>query len=192
VKLRDLAEDEYTEFLVRLRNWDGVLYAVSTNAAVNTPEVVTHHQQEQVRKILEHVDKMIYDSGRSGMQALARQVSELPHQLYVQQMICQVQLVIQILHSAVIYFVQSYPPTLKRFRWRIDQKNSSPTSYEEAYSIVLPAFLQSASIREPMPMLRGADYRFFDRFHFPRGNEPTYLRECTVSRLMMVMTGSST
>ena len=176
VKLRDLSESEYMDFLVRLSKWDGVLYAISTNSAVNTPETVNQHQQEQTRKMLQHVDKMLYESGRESVRALARRVSELPHQLYV-QMICQVQLVIQILHSAVIYFVQRYPPTLSRFRWRIDQKNSTPTSYEEAYSQVLPAFLQSASLREPMPMLEGADYRWFDRFYFPKGDEPTYLRD---------------
>jgi hypothetical protein len=164
------------DFLVRLRKWDGVLYAVSTDAIVNTPEVVSRHQDDQTRKMLEHVDKMLYESGRESLRALACRVGELPHQLYV-QMICQVQLVIQILHSAVIYFVQRYPATLSRFRWRIDQKNSTPTSYEEAYSHVLPAFLQSASLRDPMPMLKGADYRSFDRFYFPKGDEPTYLRD---------------
>jgi len=176
VKLRDLSEAQYVDFLVRLRKWDGVLYAVSTDAMVNTPDVVSRHQDDQTRMMLEHVDKMLYESGRDSLRALACRVSELPHQLYV-QMICQVQLVIQILHSAVIYIVQRYPATLGRFRWRIDQKNSTPTSYEEAYSQVLPAFLQSASLRDPIPMLTGADYRSFDRFYFPKGDEPTYLRE---------------
>ncbi len=92
-------------------------------------------------------------------------------------MICQVQLVIQILNSAVIYFVQRHPPTLSRFQWRIDQKNSTPTSYEIAYSQVLPAFVQSASLRDPMPMLRGANYQWFDRFDFPRATSATYLRD---------------
>ncbi len=176
VKLRDLSEAQYVDFLVRLRKWEGVLYAVSTNAAMNTPDVVSQHQEEQTLKMLEHVDKMLYESGRESVRVLARRVLKLPHQLYV-QMICQVQLVIQILHSAVIYFVQRYPATLSRFRWRIDQKNSSRTSYEEAYAQVLPAFLQSASLRDPMPMLRGADYSWFDRFYFPEREEPTYLRD---------------
>ena len=176
VKLRDLSEGDYTDFLVRLREWGGVLCAVSTNAALNTPEAVNDHQEAQVWNILEHVDKMIYESGQAGVRALGQRVSALPHQLYV-QMICQVQLVIQILNSAVIYFVQRHPPTLSRFQWRIDQKNSTPTSYEIAYSQVLPAFVQSASLRDPMPMLRGANYQWFDRFDLPKGNEPTYLRD---------------
>jgi hypothetical protein len=176
VKLGDLTEDEYISFLHRLQKWDGVLYAVATNAAMNTPEVVRDHQEEQTRNILQHVDKMIYQGGREGLRALAQRVKDLPHQLYV-QMFCQVELVPQILHGAVFFFAQRYPPTLSRFRWRIDQKNSSRTSYEEAYAQVLPAFLQSASLQEPMPMLKGADYRWFERFYFQKGTEPTYLRD---------------
>ena len=32
-------------------------------------------------------------------------------------------------------------------------------------------------MREPMPMLEGADYRFMERLHYPEGQEPTYLRD---------------
>lgn len=176
VKLRDLSESAYADFLCRLQRFDGVLYSVATNAATNTPEILDHHQQEQTRKMLVHVDKMIYESGREGVRTLARRVECLPRQLYV-QMICQVQLVFQVLRSAILYFVQRCPPTLGRFRWRIDQKNSQRTDYEQAYAQVLPALLQSASLREPIPMLKGADYRWFDRLHYPTGEEPTYLRD---------------
>lgn len=176
VKLRDLDEAQYVDVLVRLRKWDGVLYAVATNAAANTPEVVNQHQDEQTRRILESMDKMLYESGREGLRTLARRVSELPHQLYI-QMISQVRLVIQIVNSAILYFVQRYPATLRRFRWRIDQKNSTRTSYEEAYLQVLPAMLQSVSLRDPMPMLKGADYRALDRFYFSKGDKPSYLRD---------------
>lgn len=92
-------------------------------------------------------------------------------------MISQVQLALLILNSAVLFFVQKHPPTLGRFRWRIDQKNSEKTEYEEAFSQVLPAFLQTASLNEPMPMLKGANYSWFNRFYFPKGEEPTYLRD---------------
>lgn len=176
VKLRDLSESAYANFLGRLQQFDGVFYSVATNAAMNTPQVLERHQKEQTRKILEHVDKMIYEDGRESVRALAQRVENLPRQLYV-QMICQIQLVSQVLRSAILFFVQRYPPTLGRFRWRIDQKNSRRTDYEEAYAQVLPAMLQSASLREPIPMLKGADYRWFDRLHFPRGKEPTYLRD---------------
>lgn len=176
VKLKDLSEDVYAEFLRMLQRFEGVMYFVATNAAMNTPIVIKQHQAEQVKKILEHIDKMVYESAREGLRHLAQRVERLPHQLYV-QMICQVQLVLQILLSGILFFVQRHPSTLGRFQWRIDQKNSTVTDYEEAYTQVLPAFLQSASLREPIPMLEGADYSSFDRMYFPKGQEPTYLRD---------------
>jgi len=72
-------------------------------------------------------------------------------------MIAQVQLVLSIMNSAVLYFVQRFPQSLGRFRWRIDQKSSERTEYERAFLTVLPAFLQSASLREPMPTLARHD-----------------------------------
>lgn len=176
VKLRDLDENDYIWWLTRLSRLDGVLYSVATDASLNTPEVLEHHKSMQVEKILEPIPVMYYEEGRQGLRNLADKVSRLPLQLYV-QMVSQVQLVISILHSAVLYFVQRKPQTLSRFRWRIDQKNSNKSEYEKAFSIVLPAFLQSASLREPMIMLEGANYSWFERFYFPVGEEPTYLKD---------------
>lgn len=176
IKLREVSESDYLWLLVKLNSLEGVLYAVATDASLNTVDVIKQHQIEQVNKILKPIPLMHYEEGRQGLRDLAEKVACLPAQLYV-QMISQVQLVISVLHSAVLYFVQRRPQTLSRFRWRIDQKNSEKTAYEEAFSQLLPVFLQSASLREPMIMLNEANYSWFDRFYFPRGEEPTYLQD---------------
>jgi len=176
VKLRDIEESDYIWLLASLRRLDGVLFAIATDASLNTPSVIEHHKARQVDNILKPIPLMHYEEGRQGLRDLADKVARLPIQLYV-QMVSQVQLVIAILHSAVLYFVQRKPQTLSRFRWRIDQKNSEKTEYEKAFSQVLPAFLQSASLREPMIMLEEANYSWFDRFYFPEGEEPTYLQD---------------
>lgn len=176
VKLNILAEEDYLFFLDGLSRLDGVLYAVATDASINTPDVIDEHQREQVRKILAPVDLMNYESGRQAVRDLARQFEQLPAQLYV-QMVTQVELALSIINSAILYFVQRFPQTLRRFRWRIDQKSSERTQYEQAFLHILPGFLQSASLKDPMPMLEGANYRAFDRFYFPTGEEPTYLRD---------------
>jgi hypothetical protein len=176
VKLRDIEESDYVWLLANLRRLDGVLFAIATDASLNTPSVIEHHKARQVDNILKPIPLMHYEEGRQGLRDLADKVGRLPIQLYV-QMVSQVQLVIAILHSAVLYFVQRKPQTLNRFRWRIDQKNSDKTEYEEAFSQVLPPFLQSASLREPMLMIEEANYSWFDRFYFPEGEEPTYLQD---------------
>jgi hypothetical protein len=55
--------------------------------------------------------------------------------------------------------------------------NRVPTAYEDAFRTILPAILQTKSLGDPMIALKGADYRHFSRFEYPRGEEPNYLKD---------------
>lgn len=176
IKLKHVPEKQYFRFLQGLSKLSGALYAVATDSGLNQAAAVATHQAVQTAKVVEHKDKMIHQSGRDGVQALSDRIGALAPQLYV-QMHCQVNLIEAILHSGVLYFVQRKPRSLGAFRWRIDQKNSTKTEYETAFQQVLPAFLQSISIRDPMPMLIEADYSSFNRFNWAPDEKPTYLKD---------------
>ena len=176
VKLKNLSESQYFEFLGRIGQLDGALYAVATDAGLNQQREIAEHQKVQAERIIEHKDKMHHQLAREGLQALSEQVAAFAPQLYI-QLHCQVNLIATIILSGVLYFVQRRPKSLGRFRWRIDQKNSIQTEYEKAFVSVTPAFLQTISLREPMPMLIGADYSAFSRFEYSEEDRPTYLRE---------------
>lgn len=176
IKLKKLNENSYLDFLGQLLQLEGTLYVVATDASLNTPERIRHHQKGQAAKIVEHIDLMQFDAAKQGLRELADLINGMPQQLYV-QMQSQLYLVLMIINTAILYYVQRRPQTLGNFRWRIDQKNSSKTDYEEAYLQVLPGFLQTASLREPIPMLAEGNYKWFDRFHYPVGEEPTYLQD---------------
>ena len=81
-----------------------------------------------------------------------------------------------IVRDGILYFVQRFPKSLGKFRWRIDQKNSTKTEYEKTFETLTPALLQSISLREPIPTLEDADYSAFQRFEYPEGETPTYLK----------------
>lgn len=176
LKLKNVAQASYFRFLTRLAQLDGVLFAVLTDMATNDVATTQCHQRNQAASIVKHVDKMLYEGGRVSLQRLANEVASLPPQLYV-QLQCQVALVDMIVRSAPLYFVQRQPKTLGRFRWRIDQKNATRTKYEHSFFTMAPALMQSKSSDEPWTMLNGADYSALDRFDFPPGEEPRYLRE---------------
>ena len=176
MKLRDLRESDYLDFLNRLGKLHGVLFTVATDAGVNRVADIVRHQEEQAAKIVEHKDKMHYESVRQGLQALSDQVRTLAPQLYV-QLHCQANLISSIVLNGIIYFVQRFPRTLGRFRWRIDQKNSTQTEYEKAFVTLTPPLLQTISLREPLPMLKGADYSAFQRFDYSEDERPTYLKD---------------
>ena len=174
-KLKHICDDRYSAFLKELAKLGGIVFAVAVDISLHTTEEVLLHRDRQAEGVLYSLDKMLHDSAKKGLQALADEIRALPAQLYTQLM-CQVQLFHKVLTRAPLYFVQRNPIALGHFRWRIDCKDTVPTRYENAFRLALPGLLQSISLRDPMPMLEGTNYKYFNRFSFPIGQEPTFLR----------------
>jgi hypothetical protein len=174
VKLNAVDEKDYLRFLERLSKTHAVLFATATDAGLNTSERLTRHQNIQVAKIRENVPRVRYEGGRQGVELLANQLGAIPPQLYA-QLVCQVDLLHAVVSRSINYFAQRVPATLAEFRWRIDQKNTTKTTYEEAFEKIAPELLQSRSLREPFARVHGFDYRHFTRYEFPDGDPPDYL-----------------
>jgi hypothetical protein len=176
IKIGDLDESAYRTFLEDLHGLDGSLLCIATDSGLNTEDRVTKHQQVQVRKLLEHLDKMQFESGRQGVRLLAAQIEALSPQLYV-QLICQIELMYDAVSRAVTYYVQRVPAALREFRWRIDRKNVEKTSFEDAFEKLAPALLQTISLTRPFPMIKGFDYSSMKQYKFAPGKAPTYLKD---------------
>ncbi|MEJ6020740.1 DUF3800 domain-containing protein [Ramlibacter sp. PS4R-6] len=176
VKISDLPEPVYLQFLRDLARLNGLLFAVAIDVGLHDRPTISAHQAGQVTKVVEHIDKMIYPEGRAGVQNLADEIAALPLQLYT-QLQCQLQLFHAVLRLAPVYFVQRFPGTLSAFRWRLDRKDTVPTPFEQAFRHILPAILQTMSMRDPMIQLIGANYRHMARFEFPDGRPPEYLKD---------------
>ena len=176
-KLRDIPEPRYARFLLDLSRLRGIAFAVAVDAHLHTDESLRKHQVGQADKVIEHIEKMHYPEARRGLQELADAIRSLPLQLYA-QLVCQVELFHKVITRSVTYYAQRQPPTLGSFRWRVDRKDTIPTAYETAFLRILPALLQTKSLREPMLMLtESANYNFFKRFEYAPGQAPTYLRD---------------
>ena len=176
VKLNEVLEDRYFQFLAELEKLNAVVFCTATDAGHNTLERVAEHQQFQVNGVLKHLDKMKYEGGRRGVELMASQLQKLSPQLYV-QLVCQINLMFDVVSRAITYFAQHCPSTLREIRWRVDQKNSARPDFEEAFEKLSPALLQSRSIEEPLMMVRGFNYSFMTQYEFPDGKPPEYLKE---------------
>lgn len=175
-KLKHLSEDQYMWFLRELAKLDGLTFAVAVDVGLHRRERIEYHRDMQAAKVVEHQDKMIYESGRQALTDLSEQISTLPAQLYT-QLVCQIVLFQQIIASSTLYFAQRHPAALANFRWQLDQKAQVPTQYEEAFHKILPALLQTGSFKEPMISLKEADYSHFSRYVYQPGQVPSYLKE---------------
>ncbi len=176
VKLNELPDDRYFEFLTQVERLNAVVFCTATDAGLNTPERAVDHQQYQIAGVLKHLDKMKYEGGQRGVEMMAGQLKKLSPQLYV-QLICQINLMFDVVSRSVTYFAQHSPSTLREFRWRVDQKNSARPVFEEAFERLSPPLLQSRSIEEPLIMVRGFDYSYMTQYEFPNGKPPEYLKE---------------
>lgn len=176
VKLKNVTEHNYFKFLHELTNLKGILFCVATDAGRNSIDEIVVHRDTQVEKILDNIPRMHYQDGVDALKLLAKELSTLSPQLYV-QLHSQVCLMYDFLNRGLLYVVQRYPNSLSKFRWRIDQKNTSKTTFEVAFEKVTPALLQSRSIREPMIRLEGADYSSLCDYVYAKGEVPTYLQE---------------
>ena len=176
IKLHQIPENRYFRFLSQLEEINALVFCTATDAGHNTNERVAEHQSFQVDGVLKHIDKMKYEGGRRGVELMASQLKKLSPQLYV-QLVCQINLMYDVVSRSINYFAQRDPSTLQQFRWRVDQKNSERPDFEEAFEKLSPALLQSRSIEEPFMMVRGFNYGFMKQYEFPDRRPPDYLRE---------------
>lgn len=131
---------------------------------------------------------MIHPVGRAGYEAAADRFDRLSPQLYL-QVTCQFQLVLATLRQALLYYPQRQPAALGRFRWRVDQKDERQSVFERSFHDLAGPMLQSMTITEPTPLLKGADYRHLARF-FPEEGPPSYLKEVYGIEVDMGFSGS--
>lgn len=176
LKLKDLTEKEYFTFLRRLAELKGRMFAIATNMSLLTEENIVSHQSEQADRIVFHIDKIKHETGREGLQQLSKKVRSISPQLYM-QLVCQVMLLHDVVNRGILYFVQRTPKFLRRFKWRIDQKNTTKTIFEDAFEAVTPSLLQTISLEEPGVFCEDFDYGAMDRYMYDSESAPTYLRD---------------
>lgn len=174
IKLNLVDETRYAAFLNELTTAHVILFATATDAGLNTTDRILKHQATQVAKIRENLPRMRFESGRKSIELLANELAVVSPQLYA-QLVCQVDLLHSILDRAINYFAQRVPASLAAFRWRIDQKNTTKTTYEIAFEKIAPTLLQTRSFKHPFAHIEGFDYRHFQPYLYSKEKVPDYL-----------------
>jgi hypothetical protein len=174
-KLNQIDESSYINLLSNLALLDVAVFAIALDAGYSKKSDIESHQSIQASKIRENIPLMLNEGGRAGVEILAKSLELLSPQLYA-QLVCQTELIYEILVRGTLYYVQRSPQTLGHLRWRIDEKNSAKPSFERTFSWTALGLLQSKSLQSPLSQLEGADYSFFRRNYHPPETLPTHLR----------------
>jgi hypothetical protein len=114
-----------------------------------TNKLTDQHQQTLVDQVWEH----------------RRRFEEFKFPLMVQTIIT-FELFARVLEFATMYYATRRPEELGKFNWVIDAKGtmSTPTEWEEWWSLVVLPFLQSRSFHQPFKQLPIGDYSHMTRF----------------------------
>jgi hypothetical protein len=170
-------EMSYFRLLNRLAELNCTLYAIATDAHLNTPEAVGAHKRTAAQRLVEHIDKLVHQSLRDDVQNISNQVLRLSDQLYI-QFTCQIKLMHYVVKQAMTYYAQYTPESLGSFVWRVDQKDPvRKTEFEGVFENLSPPYLQSMSITDPLPMVEGFDYTHMAKYDFSEAEKPTYLKD---------------
>jgi hypothetical protein len=176
VKLGELTEIEYFQFLNELGKLNGILFTAATDMSLNKKEAVETHRNIQASRVVEHIEKMLHESMRVSLTTTSEGIRSLPANLYA-QLIFQISLFHEVIVKSTLYYAQRIPQTLRDIRWRVDQKDIHITGYEKIFRRILPSILQSMSMEEPLMMLEGADYSHMSQYEYAAGEFPKYLVE---------------
>jgi len=176
IKLKNSSEKDYLQFLNELSKTACTLYSVATDAGAQTASEIEFHRNHQANKIEEHKGKILLPEGVSAIENLADQVRDISAQLYL-QLICQIELIYDVVSKSILYHVQRTPSQLNGFRWRIDEKASGKSNFERTLRTIIPPLLQSKSLEKPNIHVADFDYSAMKNFIYTKESAPTYLNE---------------
>ena len=174
IKLNQISENDYINFLKDLNTLESILLCVATDSGLNSEHLVKQHKKILSARLRKNINEMKYETGKAGAKSLTDKVENLSDQLYI-QLRCQILLMESFVHSGINYFVQRNPNSLKQFRWRVDQKSPDKKKYETAFEILSPVLLQSNSIENPGYLLNWCDYEPMSPYIVQKGELPKYL-----------------
>lgn len=176
IKLKNVTENDYLQFLIELNKTRCTFYSVATDAGSQKNNEIEDHRNRQADKMEANKDKMLYPEGKAAIENLARQIRMLSPQLYL-QLICQIELIADVISKSILFYVQRVPSQLNGFSWRIDQKASGISNFEKTFRTLIPPLLQSKSLEKPDIHVVDFDYSAMKDFFYTKESAPTYLKD---------------
>lgn len=178
-----LTETQIVEVSRLVAEFDSLLFIQAMDAATSTLTGLIAHRADAVFRATRNLTNAHSTSQKHAVHELATAIGRLSPQLY-----CQAVLTTELLHEihkiATLYYVQRYPEELGNFNWEIDPKSDKPANrrygnFDVTLRAVVHPWLMSASLKDPTPMLVGADYSHFKKYDASTPSIPEYLVPAT-------------
>ena len=163
VKGRLLNEKQVGEVANILRKIGSIFEVCVVDMAIHTEDGIVRHKEIQEENITRSLTSEHHPNVVQEVWKLREILKRLPIQLYVQSVALS-QLIYNTIQYADLYYVFRNARELGEYHWVIDAKDRSRiTPWEEWWSIVILPFIESKTLRKPMIMVEGGDYRWQER-----------------------------
>lgn len=164
VKGRLLNERQVNEVTTLLARNDAVFELTAVDLGFHTESEILAYKQKHAEEMLARADRF-REPDRQLVEKACDQILATSLPLYIQAITT-----FDVLHNIIkhipLYFAQRQPQELATFSWIIDGKEPKKrTDWEMWWSWYARGALASMSMRQPAPVLKGADYSFFNRFN---------------------------
>ena len=166
-KGRELTEAQVASVVDLLLAGKARFHVCATDMAHNTPETILAYKHEQAARLManvtdQHNTKLVHE-----IRDLQQKINSLSNQLFIQFCV-MTHLVNKHLQDVVIHYALSDPPELGEFRWVIDRKEKSKTTYEDLWHTLLAPFIQSrqfsGGLDDRIVCVAEGDYSHFEKF----------------------------
>lgn len=133
LKGSSLDEKQTAEVIQILHRYDVLVEFVAINMETHDHVLVDDFKKRQADALLAHLTPDHRPSMVQSLQRLSDGVRKMPNQLFLQAF-ATMQLLLELVEEATLYYVQRMPEELGDISWVIDRKNHAITQMEEMWS----------------------------------------------------------
>lgn len=181
IKGSKLNEPEVASLIRLLSRHDIIFQVTAVDMNMQSAKELEYHKEMQAKALTKNLTEKHHENLVKALRDLQGQLLKLPTQLYVQSC-CTFELLSSSLQKATLYYSQRQPEEIGDFYWYIDAKDKEITPFEEFWTKVVLASLQSKSFREPFIQLIEADYSHFIKYCDEKDEPPEHIKDA-VSQL---------
>jgi hypothetical protein len=161
IKGSKLNESQAAEVIDLVRRCDVLVKFFAIDMTTHSDPIVDNFKARQAAALTAHLTPEHYPALAAQLQKDADSMRAMPNQLFLQGFLT-INLVLEVIREATLYYVQRQPKELGEIAWFVDRKNHTITQMEDMWTKLILPMSENAFATEPLAALRGADYSHFD------------------------------
>jgi len=176
VKGSRLNEDQIASTIAILKEYPVVLEICAIDLGIHTNKEIESHKLLQGQRLVKNINEGFHPRLVEQLHEMKARIVSMSNPLYV-QFIALTNLVNMTLRSTMLYYSHASPQSLGDYHWYIDAKDKEHTDYENIWLTLVPGFLQSESLNNPITQMDEGDYSAFSKNESQSVLVPNHLKE---------------